>query len=323
MTTSVSIIICTCNRAESLRRTLNAIGEVEVPPRFYPELLVVDSGSTDHTADVVKSTLLPNMSVRYLRIPQPGKSVAYNAGMAAAQSEILLFTDDDLIPPPHWIGEMCAPILAGKAQAVAGGVSIAPHLKRAWMQPNHYGIYASTELLQPDVAHQMYGANMAFSRAVLARVPGFDPALGPGRPLGCNDDSLFSWQLSRAGFTLVPAFHIIAEHHFDASRLRRSSLLQHAAKAGRSWAYVRYHWKHDTIKYPRLGLLWYTLYLAYLRSVKGHESISLEGCPTWEISTVETISFYKQYLLERSQPHKYAKFGLVKLPTAGPGSQTQ
>lgn len=69
----VSIIICTRNRAKDLRQTLEAIGKVEAPAEMPAEVLVVDNGSTDETAEVARSTKLPRMSLRYVREPRREK----------------------------------------------------------------------------------------------------------------------------------------------------------------------------------------------------------------------------------------------------------
>src|SRR5688572_22525521 len=94
-----SIIICTCHRAESLRRTLQSLADVDVPPGLSGEVIVVDNASPDHTSDVVRRAVLPRLSLRYLPEGQKGKAYALNAGIAAARGDILLFTDDDVRPP--------------------------------------------------------------------------------------------------------------------------------------------------------------------------------------------------------------------------------
>jgi hypothetical protein len=127
---------------------------------------------------------------------------------------MILFTDDDVRPPEDWIDGMCEPILLGKAQAVAGGVRIAPKLHRPWMEALHRGWLASTEGIDPAAPYTMFGANMGFSREVLSKVPAFDTELGPGA-LGFGDEMLFSWQLLEAGYQIHGALDVAVEHHFE------------------------------------------------------------------------------------------------------------
>ena len=142
---SVSIIICTCNRSVALRETLTSFAELDIPLQMSVELIVVDNASTDDTAEVVASCNLTAIQVRYVHEPCRGKGYAYNRGMTEAQGEVFLFTDDDMRVPANWIAGMCEPVLSGQADAVAGGVKIAPHLERPWMTPGHKAWFAASD----------------------------------------------------------------------------------------------------------------------------------------------------------------------------------
>ena len=311
----VSIIICTRNRAPHLRLTLESMARVGVPGVLPAELLVVDNASTDLTSEVVRSCRLPNMPVRYFHEPRSGKTHALNTGMAAARGDIFLFTDDDVRPPRDWIAGMCAPILSGRAHAVQGGMKIAPHLERPWMSPQHRGMLASTEAMDPRAPHTLVGGNMAFSREVLAKVPAFDPELGPGA-LGFGDDSLFAGQLQEAGFLTVGALDVEVEHHFEEFRLRRWSLLDNARKRGRSLSYLAHHWHHKAV--PSRWALYRAaaataFRLASLRARRWRDRHGEDGCSKEEMHLVRMASYYRQYLIERDRPRNYTERGLVKL----------
>jgi glycosyltransferase involved in cell wall biosynthesis len=309
----VTITICTYNHADSLRQTLDAIGRVRVPEGLRCELLVIDNNSTDGTAELVQGFRLDNrLPVVYLFEPRPGKCFACNAALAAARGRFIMFTDDDVRPPADWIEGMSAPLLAGRAHAVAGGVRIAQHLERPWMTWLHRACLASTDSLDPEDPGVMVGANMAFSLEVLAKVPAFDTELGPGA-LGFHDESLFAFQLREAGYKIVAAFDVAVEHHFDESRLARASFLDTAFKMGRSSAYWAHHWEHEEIRRPRLELALARARLAKWRLVKGRESASPEGMPHWELHLLKELHLRRHYLSERKRPRNYERHGLVKL----------
>jgi glycosyltransferase involved in cell wall biosynthesis len=310
---SVSIIICTCNRAEDLRQTLEAIGRLPVPTDFPCELIVVDNASTDGTATLVQSLTLPNMPLRYLLEPRRGKGYAYNSGMAAAVGDILLFTDDDLRPPPNWIAGMCEPIQSGRADAVAGGIKLAAHLHRPWLKKEHARWLASTEYLLPiDLPINLVGANMAFSKRVLEKVPQFDPELGPGAS-GLGDETLFSQQLTQAGYRIAMAQDVVAEHHLQADRLTRRSFAALARKLGVSNAYISWHWAYDGPRFPILALVraWAALWAR--RLLHFPEWITSPTVPVWELQSLDTLYTKLHYLQEQKRPRNYEKFGLVKL----------
>jgi glycosyltransferase involved in cell wall biosynthesis len=275
------------------------------------ELIVVDNGSQDGTSEVVKTTRLANLPVRYVMEPRRGQCFARNTGLAHSRGAIILFTDDDVRPPADWIAGMCLPILSNRAQAVTGGVRLAPHLQRSWMEPLHRGWLASTESIDAAAPYTMFGANMGFSREVLEKVPGFDTELGPGA-LGFGDEMLFSWQLLEAGYKLHAALDVEVEHHFEADRLLRRAFLQSARKRGRTQAYLDYHWRHREIAHaPRKHALGQAR-LWYWRLRRANACRNQEGCPAWECELVQRAEYFKSWSTELQRPRNYAPRGLVK-----------
>ena len=306
-----SIIICTRNRAESLRNTLREIGELRIPERCSVELLVVDNGSTDHTRAVVIGIPLKNMSVRYIHAPNAGVSIARNTGVRAARSEIILFTDDDVSPATDWFEKMGTPLLEAKCDAVVATVRLAEHLERPWFEPMHRSWLAA-----PDMASgtelELTGASMGFHRSVLKRVPAFDIELGGGA-MGFGEDSLFSWQIREAGYRLHRVPDALAIHHPDASRLLRSQWLAAARQRGISNAYLVHHWQHAEMKNPIVRAYYFATKLHLRRILQPPVPMDAEGCASWEMSYVLAIEKCRQFSKERRRPRNYAKRGLVRL----------
>jgi glycosyltransferase involved in cell wall biosynthesis len=90
---SVSVIVIVKNGERFLAEALHSIQRQTLPPL---EILVVDGGSTDRTAEIARSFA----GARYLRQPDSGISNAYNFGIAQAQGELLAFlSHDDLWTP--------------------------------------------------------------------------------------------------------------------------------------------------------------------------------------------------------------------------------
>ncbi len=83
---TISIILCSCNRAAGLRQTLEALGRVRIRPDWEAEVIVVDNASTDETASVAQNTKLANMDVKYLFEGRKGKGHALNAGLGNARA---------------------------------------------------------------------------------------------------------------------------------------------------------------------------------------------------------------------------------------------
>src|SRR5688500_3500637 len=95
----VTVIICTRNRADQLRRTLESAAAVDTPEHVSWELLVVDNGSTDHTPEVVES-FSGRLPIRRVSEPEAGLSNARNRGVAEAKGDYICWTDDDVLIDP-------------------------------------------------------------------------------------------------------------------------------------------------------------------------------------------------------------------------------
>jgi glycosyltransferase involved in cell wall biosynthesis len=92
-----SVVIPTYNRAELLRRTLESLARQDLPKAAF-EVLVVDDGSSDGTAEVVAG-FSDRLDVRYFFQPDEGWRVAQarNVGIAHATGEVCVFVDSGVL----------------------------------------------------------------------------------------------------------------------------------------------------------------------------------------------------------------------------------
>ncbi len=306
-----SVIICTRNRADSLRLTLEAMGKVTVPGGWIVELLVVDNGSADHTRAVVNEARLNTMNLRYLSEPRTGLSHARNAGLAAANGEVLLFTDDDIVPVGDWLEKIAGPLLRRECEGVQGQVRLADGLSRPWMRQDHKRALA---ICGDNTNHveELIGANMGVLRLVFDRIPGFDPELGAGAS-GFAEETLFGWQMEKAGFRLKAVPEALVVHYPDVSRLLRSQWLKAAHQRGVSQAYILHHWRHVQLKRPWFRYYYLFAKLWIRRMLQPPPSLDKEGCPPWEMSYVAEMALCWQFIREHKRPKKYPRQGFRKI----------
>ena len=304
----VSIVICTCNRAEDLKQTLESLAGIEIPEGLKTELILVDNASTDATPEVIALFKSKRFEKRCFHEARPGQARARNKGLREAAGDVILFTDDDVRFDIYWLQEMIAALRAG-CQAVTGEIRIAPHLKRDWMEPFHYTLLASTELWTGEGEGRLVGASMGFMKECLVKVPWFDENLGPGA-LGFNDDSLFAEQLKHAGYKLGFASKAKMTHHFLPNRLLRGSWISRMEKQGICSAYVKHHWEHEIEALAPLRLLRHKIGLTMLskRSESGTES---EGTTASELYFRYYIAYYQEMARLRGQTRKYGRRGLT------------
>ena len=100
----VSIIIPTFNRFDQLNRTLAKLLELNTSKKLF-EIIVVDNGSTDTTAEVVKQHQIahPTTTLKYFYDAIPGLLTGRHRGAQEAKGDILTFIDDDVLVSSTWL----------------------------------------------------------------------------------------------------------------------------------------------------------------------------------------------------------------------------
>jgi cellulose synthase/poly-beta-1,6-N-acetylglucosamine synthase-like glycosyltransferase len=294
---------------------VEAILGLRVPAGWACELIVSDNGSSDGTVAMMEGVTSAKMAVHLLRTSRAGKSRALNAALAAAKGNILLFTDDDVVPSGDWIQGMCEPIKRGEADAVAGGIRMARGLRRPWMERAHTGWLAVAEAAERGVPC-LIGANMAVARHVFEKIPRFDEEVGPGA-IGHAEDTLFSVQVAEAGFRIVSAYGAEVEHHFLEERLTREGFVRQASKRGEFNAYVAHHWFHANWRLARMKMMREWVRLNWMRLRHWGSWWNHPAAPGWELGAMEGYYTFKHYIPERRRLRNYERHGLVKLSAKG------
>jgi GT2 family glycosyltransferase len=189
----ISVVVCSYNGSRTIRECLDGLLRLEYPNY---EVIVVDDGSTDATPAIVRE-----YGFRLVSMPgNQGLSSARNAGWQAASGSIVAYIDDDAWPDPHWLGYL-AVTFQNTPHLGVGGPNIPPpddDLVARCVADSPGG---PTHVLVSDrEAEHLPGCNMAFRKAALEAVGGFDPQFR-----AAGDDVDLCWRLQERGGTL--GFH--------------------------------------------------------------------------------------------------------------------
>jgi glycosyltransferase involved in cell wall biosynthesis len=104
---AVSVVIATRERSAFLARALASLEAQESAPAF--EVVVADNGSRDGTGAVVAAALARDvLAMQSVVVPEPSRAAARNAGIAAARGNLVLFVDDDVSLPTHFVAAHAA-----------------------------------------------------------------------------------------------------------------------------------------------------------------------------------------------------------------------
>lgn len=206
----LSLIICTRNRAGPLGRCLDSVAQLQFDRSW--EFVLVDNGSTDETRAVVEAwAAAAPMPVRYVHEAVPGLSNARNAGLRAAQGEIIAFTDDDCYPAPDFLTRTMAAFDDPKLGFVSGRIML--------HDPTDYPatINESTVPLRFPAGRYLApgaikGANLSFRRVALDQANWFDPQFGSGA-LFPSEDIDTAARVARCGWDGAYDPAIVVSHH--------------------------------------------------------------------------------------------------------------
>ncbi|QIY72371.2 glycosyltransferase [Streptomyces sp. RLB1-33] len=117
VTEPVSVIVPAYNESAGIEAAVRSLLASDHPV----EIIVVDDGSTDGTADLVESLRLP---VRVIRQPNAGKPAALNTGLAAATFDLVVMVDGDTVFEPDTVRTIVQPFADPRVGAVSGNAKV-------------------------------------------------------------------------------------------------------------------------------------------------------------------------------------------------------
>ncbi|TXS18848.1 MULTISPECIES: bifunctional polysaccharide deacetylase/glycosyltransferase family 2 protein [Streptomyces] len=225
VTGPVSVIVPAYNEKECIANTLNSLAASTHPI----EIVVVDDGSTDGTAEIAEALGLPN--VRVVRQENAGKPAALNNGVRHARYDIVVMMDGDTVFEPDAVHQLVQPFADPGIGAVAGNAKVGNRstMIGAW-QHIEYVIGFNLDRRMYDLLRCMPtipGAIGAFRRQAVQEAGGMSEDT-------LAEDTDITIALHRAGWRVVYAEHARAWTEAPAS-------------LGQLWR-QRYRWSYGTMQ---------------------------------------------------------------------------
>jgi glycosyltransferase involved in cell wall biosynthesis len=201
---AVSVIVPARDAAATLPRTLRGLEAQADAPEH--EVIVVDDGSSDATADLAAGS--PAVT-ELVRGGGEGPAAARNAGAARARGDALAFLDADCEPAPGWLSAGARALES--ADLVQGAVRPRPDARpgpfdRTLAVSHAYGLFES--------------ANLFLDRGLFERLGGFESWLRPRRGIELGEDVWLGWRARRAGARTAFAPDALAWHEVFARDAR-------------------------------------------------------------------------------------------------------
>jgi glycosyltransferase involved in cell wall biosynthesis len=237
----LTVAICTWNRCQSLRQTLDGFTRMAPPRDARWELLVVNNNCTDATDDVIRQ-YESRLPLRRAAESTPGLSHARNRAVQESTGDYIIWTDDDVTVVPNWLSAYADAFRRHPEAAIFGG-PIRPTFEGTppeWLTriyPTIAGVYAACdhgpEAIRLHYWATPWGANYAIrKREQLGHM--YDPELGyrPGRMIGWEETEVIRAMLANGveGWWVPEA---ALQHHVPPARQTTKYLRTHFYTRGR------------------------------------------------------------------------------------------
>ncbi|MDP3879960.1 MAG: glycosyltransferase family 2 protein [Dehalococcoidales bacterium] len=238
MSTLLSVIICTYNRAALLAKCLDSLIEQKLDSYSF-EVVVVDNNSSDNTGELITryKTMLPN--IRYVFEGNQGLSYARNRGCAEAVAKYLVYLDDDAIAPPHYLMSVTR-IIEDHSPDIMGG-PVYPYYtskKPRWFK-DEYEIREYETQSGFSRTCSISGGNYIIKKRILESLGLFDVNLGMrGNSIGIGEErkvlETYRATTPEDAQKVYYALECYVKHHVPAYKMKISYIMKRCYASGRS-----------------------------------------------------------------------------------------
>jgi glycosyltransferase involved in cell wall biosynthesis len=162
----ISVILPVYNGEKYLAEAVESICQQGYTPL---ELIIVDDGSTDRTAEIAHSF---NLDVRYVCQPNAGPAAARNTGLGLARGEVIAFQDADDLWPPDKLALQVPRLMDDPALEIISG-----RVQRIKLEGMAEGKEVFTEFLAPEISYNLGSA--LYRKSAFDKVGLFDVTMPP------------------------------------------------------------------------------------------------------------------------------------------------
>ncbi|WP_027937094.1 glycosyltransferase family 2 protein [Anaeroarcus burkinensis] len=251
MIEGLSIVICTYNRIELLKKAIASIQQQTIAKW---ELVVVDNNSSDGTEGYVKKVIEDDTRISYFKELRQGVAFARNTGAAHAKYPIIAYLDDDEEADSKWGEAIYNTFLMNENVGIVGGPMILQDRESipSWVSSKMYSILGDFQLPFNDGESYDIGngsfptGNLAVRKDVFQMIDGFCTNKGrKGKILLADEDTILCKDVFATGYRLYynPCAHV--RHALIKERIKPEYFFRNArglaktrAKKGKQFSYI-------------------------------------------------------------------------------------
>jgi glycosyltransferase involved in cell wall biosynthesis len=272
----ISVVICTFNRAELLKKAIESIIVQTLAKRDY-EIIIVDNNSQDGTLDLLKeiqSNIL-QPKINFVTEVKQGLGFARNTGVKNSQGIYVAFMDDDAMADSRWLESALHLFKNVKPTPLVLGGVILPFyntVKPAWFKDDYESRILGEKPRLLICPESFSGSNMIFRKEVIEKSGGFGVKVGmTGDYISVGEEtSLFAniWSNYGDSIQMLYSPELIVFHLVEQYKMTVAYQLKRSFAAGQSY-YV--------INNPKTFQKKLRLILGLLKSIGRFVGLSLVG----------------------------------------------
>lgn len=296
---TVSIIIPTYNREELLGLTIESCINQTYPKDKF-EIIIADNNSTDNTKSVVEEWANKSpVPLKYLFEPRQGAHFARNTAAKQSQSDILYFTDDDMIADKDLLVNIVKVFDLDYNIALVGG-KVLPKwefnppewLEKYFKNGSLSLIEKSEKLIIASYDIGIYSCHQAMLRKVLFECGGFNPDIEKDTLVG-NGETGLNIKVLDAGYNFAYTGEAVSYHIIPRSRMTQKYLNKRFSNQANCDSFTTFR-KNENSKKSLLKLILYSHIPNFLKYMTGSVLKRISNSDLWRLERV-----YAHYYLQK------------------------
>lgn len=221
MDNSISAIITVYNKQNTIAKTLESLLSQSAE---FKEIIVVDDGSVDNSAKIVKKFAGKHKNIKYIFQNNQGVAKSLNAGLRMANTNFVAVLDGDISFNEDWLSKLM-PYFENEEIAAVSGLTKTMNPKNIWAVLAGYNVEYRQLKIEGESVDHLSTTNVIYRKSVLDEIGLFDPEFRYGQ------DNEVSYRIIAAGYKLILSKKTFCLHFWPESFMGFMKQRMHGALA--------------------------------------------------------------------------------------------
>ncbi len=221
MNNSISAVITAYNKQITIAKTLYSLLS---QPAEFKEIIVIDDGSTDNSAEIIKEFADKHKNIKYIFQSNQGVSRSSNAGLSMVNTNLVALLDGDVSLDENWLSKLI-PYFENEEIGAVSGLTKTMNPKNLWAALAGYNVEYRQSKIKGEFVDHLSTTNVVYRKPVLDKIGLFDPGFRYGQ------DNEMSYRIIMAGYKLILSKKTFCLHFWPESFVAFMKQRMHGALA--------------------------------------------------------------------------------------------